>query len=138
MKWIQTHCNQPFALFDPIGFIEAQNLYRHSSLWSQWSNDSAIELEMVSPNLCARIVEWDQSARFGIERTNVWSLVTIATDASQSKIVCHGLAIVLRGYDVVRFVLMGNCYLGQQAVLASSSSTFKNGLPQCCWYLRAH
>jgi hypothetical protein len=74
---------------------------------------------MIGPELSARIVERNKTTRDRIERTDVWSLVTIAAQASQRQIVFFGFSPVLTGHDMVGLVFMQCHGLGKEAIFTA-------------------
>jgi hypothetical protein len=58
------------------------------------------------PDLRAWIEQWDQDISERIKRADIWSLVAIATQTRQRKVVLLSFTSMLTRHDAVRFMSM--------------------------------
>ena len=84
-----------------------------SALRGQRADEGTIQLKMVSPDLRAWVVKGNQVASLRVKRANVGSLVSVTAGARQSKVVGFCSATMLSGDDMVWFVPVDDCRLGQ-------------------------
>jgi len=80
--------------------IDPQKFYGHTSFWRQGDNLSELKLKMLRPKLFSRVEQWNQVAGKRVKRTNIWSFIPIAAEASQGKIVFTAIATMLPRHNI--------------------------------------
>jgi len=78
--------HQRAALYNSLVYIESKQSRCHSGLWRERFNHKALQDEMLSPILVARIEQRNKLACFDIGRTDVATLPKVATQAGIGQI----------------------------------------------------
>ena len=107
------------ALNYPFWFIQTQDLHSNARLWSKRMMESFLVTKVILPHLTLGIEEGCQQTGLRIERTNIGSLVAIASHADQGKVAKDCCPAVLTGNDVIRLVPVEGCRLGKQTIFTT-------------------
>lgn len=93
--------DKKFTNADSRWMVHFQKKNSSPTSWRQTHNISAIKRKVLHPSVSTRVKELNQAQPIGIQRSDVRTLVKIATVASQRKVLQRISAAMLKGDDML-------------------------------------
>ena len=105
----------------PSFFVHSEDVDCGPTGGRESRNSAAFEGEVFRPCVVARVEECDESAPLGVDSAQVWTLVKVASGATEGKVLERVVPSVLPGDDVLYVMRELGMILMKEAVFAATT-----------------